>query len=243
MSLSLLIIAFVSGLLTILAPCVLPLLPVIIGGSVSKDKLRPPYAIIISLCLSIVGFTILLKTSVVSLGLNANTLKYMSGGLVFILGIITLFPNLWDKISFKLGLSQGSNSMLHKASQKSGLTKDILTGVALGPVFSSCSPTYFLILATVLPQSFFNGLVALIIYSFGLSISLFAISLLGQKLVKKLKWAADPHGNFKKIIGVLFILVSLAIFTGFDKKIETAILDSGYFDITQVENRLLETME
>ncbi len=243
MSLTLLIISLVSGLLTVLAPCVLPLLPVIIGGSLSKDKLRPPYLIITSLCLSIVIFTILLKTSVVSLGLHPNTIKYFSAGLVLLLGIITLFPQIWDKLSFKLGLSQGSNQLLEKANTKSGAVKDILTGISLGPVFSSCSPTYFLILATVLPQNFFNGLIALLVYSFGLSLSLFAISILGQKLVKKLKWAANPHGNFKKVIGVIFILVSIAIFTGFDKKIEAKILDSGFFDVTQFENQLLEKTE
>lgn len=242
MSLSLLIIAFLAGLLTILAPCVLPLLPVIVGGSVTKDKLQPPYVMIASLCLSIVIFTILLKSSVVSLGLHPDNIKLFSGGLVLILGIITLFPQIWEKISFKLGLSQGSNKLLNEASQKKGITKDVLIGIALGPVFSSCSPTYFLILATVLPQSFLNGLIGLIVYSFGLSLSLLGVSVLGQKLVKKLKWAADPHGVFKKVIGVLFIFVAIAIFTGLDKQIEIAILDAGY-NVRGLEDSLLQNLD
>lgn len=240
MSLGLILVAFISGILTVLAPCVLPLLPVIIGGSLNKDELKPPYVIIISLSLSIVIFTLLLKVGVASFGLSEQTLKTVSASLILFLGVITLFPGLWEKLSFKLGLSDSSNKFLNSASHKKGLLKDILTGVALGPVFSSCSPTYFLILATVLPESFINGVIALIIYSVGLSLSLFLVSILGQKLVKKLKWATNPEGLFKKVLGVLFILVALAIYTGVDKKIEAAILDSGFFDITKVEQKLLE---
>jgi cytochrome c biogenesis protein CcdA/thiol-disulfide isomerase/thioredoxin len=243
MSLSLLLIAFLAGILTILAPCVLPLLPVIIGGSLNKENLKPPYLIIASLCLSIVIFTLLLKTGVATLGLNPNTLKAISATLLLLLGLVTIFPHAWEKIAFKLGLSNKSNQFLDQASHQRGAAKDILTGVALGPVFSSCSPTYFLILATVLPTNFFNGVIALLVYSLGLSLSLFAVSFLGQKLIKKLKWATNPEGWFKKMLGILFILVALAIYTGVDKKIEIAILDSGFFDVTQIENKLLESTD
>ena len=61
----LLLISFIAGVLTILAPCVLPLLPVIIGGSISgktKEKSRP-YIIAASLAASLVVFTLLLKLS------------------------------------------------------------------------------------------------------------------------------------------------------------------------------------
>ena len=85
---------------------------------------------------------------------------------------------------------------------------DIAVGAALGPVFTTCSPTFFVILATVLPQSLAKGLIDLAAYIIGLALSLFLISWLGQKLVGKLEWAANPYGWFRKILGILFVLLA-----------------------------------
>ncbi len=86
----LLLISFIAGILTVLAPCVLlPLLPVIVGGSVSaraKEKARP-YIIAASLAGSIIGFTLLLKVSTVLINLSPNVLNYVSGGLLVALGV------------------------------------------------------------------------------------------------------------------------------------------------------------
>jgi len=137
-------------------------------------------------------------------------------------------------------LSSESGQMLQKSSQKKGIKGDILVGLSLGPVFSSCSPTYFLILATVLPQSYAKGVVYLIAYAIGLSLMLLLIGYIGQRLVKKLGGVADPTGKFKRGLGILFIIVGLFIMTGADKKVQTYILENGgIFDITKVEQRLL----
>ena len=107
---------------------------------------------------------------------------------------------------------------------------------------SSCSPTYFVILATVLPASFFLGTTYLIAYAIGLSGILLLIALLGQRFVGGLNKLSDPKGWFKKSIGVLFLLVGLSIMTGFDKTIEAYLVDLG-FDFTGIEQRLLENVE
>jgi len=60
----LLIVSFIAGVLTILAPCILPLLPVVLGGAVSDaGNRRRPFIIIIALSLSVFIFTLLLKGS------------------------------------------------------------------------------------------------------------------------------------------------------------------------------------
>ena len=143
----------------------------------------------------------------------------------------------------KFNLAGESNKLLAKSAQNKSFVGEILMGASLGPVFSSCSPTYFLILATVLPQSFFIGLICLIFYSVGLALILLLVAFLGQKCVQKLKWAADPEGPLKKGLGILFILVGLFILTGADKKVQTYILDKGFFDIGKVEEILLENVE
>ena len=65
------------------------------------------------------------------------------------------------------------------------MTKYVFMGFALGPVFSSCSPTYALILAIILPAGFVFGTIALISYILGLAFILLLIAAFGQKLIKK----------------------------------------------------------
>lgn len=120
--------------------------------------------------------------------------------------------------------------MLSRSTSRADLGGAVLTGAALGPVFSSCSPTYALIVAAVLPVSFFEGVVYVLAYAIGLAAALLLIALLGRGLVRRLGWLADPHGWFRRTVGVLFILVGVAVITGFDKQLQTWILDAGLYD-------------
>ena len=114
----------------------------------------------------------------------------------------------------------------------------MLMGAALGPVFSSCSPTYFVILATVLPQSFAAGFADLLAYAVGLSGFLFIIAILGQKLVDRLGVTINPTGWFRRGIGILFILVGLTVAIGLEARAEAWLLNRG-FDLGGVEESLL----
>lgn len=241
---TLLLAAFFFGVLTVLAPCVLPLLPIILGASVEEEDSKwTPYIIIASLSVSILVFSLLLKVSTVLIGVPPSFWKAFSWGLIIGLGIITIFPNLWKSLSMKCGFTGKSNNLLQKSTGKKGYMKHILMGFALGPVFSSCSPTYALILAIILPAGFAFGFLALIFYVLGLATVLLAIAKFGQTLIKKLKWVSNPNGIFKKILGFIFILVGLAIFTGFDKKIEIAILDAGFLNTTEFEQKIINDLE
>ena len=113
---------------------------------------------------------------------------------------------------------------------RQSVTGDILTGAALGPVFSSCSPTYALIVAAVLPVSFAEGVAYVVAYAIGLAGMLLLIALLGRGLVRRLGWLANPGGWFRRVIGAIFVLVGIAVITGFDKQLQTWILDAGLYD-------------
>jgi cytochrome c biogenesis protein CcdA len=71
---TLLVLSFVAGVLTVLAPCVLPILPVIVGGSVVNGKKSRPWVIIISFAVSILIFTLILQRLVQQFGLRPSTL-------------------------------------------------------------------------------------------------------------------------------------------------------------------------
>lgn len=235
-----LVVSFIAGVLTVLAPCILPLLPVVIGSSASGRSKYTPYIVVGSLGVSVIIFTYLLKASTVFIMVPPQLWTYISGGILVLFGAILLFPNIWEKVPGLAKLSAESNRLVGSGYQRKSFIGDVLIGAALGPVFSTCSPTYFVILASVLPVSFALGTVYIFSYVFGLSLVLLLIAFLGQRFANRLTTISDSHSYLKRGIGALFIILGILISTGLEKKLETKILDSGYFDITKLEQKLLE---
>jgi cytochrome c biogenesis protein CcdA len=238
-------ISFLAGILTILAPCILPLLPVIIGGSLDNNhrNIKRPLIITASLAVSIIVFTLLLKASTAFITIPQSFWTYFSGSIILIFALTLLFPDTWAKLTNKLShgkLEQGSQKLMYKMFTKEGIGASIILGAAMGPVFASCSPTYFLILGTVLPASFGIGLINLVAYALGLSSVMLLIAFLGQRIMKVMNVAANPKGWFKKSLGILFLIVGLATMFGYDKQLEAYILDQGYFGLTEIEEKLIE---
>lgn len=243
---ALLILSFIAGVLTVAAPCILPLLPVIIGGSLleaNRDKPERqwfrPLVIAFSLAASVVVFTLLIKATTALLGVPHIIWQAVSGVIVVLLGLHYVWPHGWEKLSAATGLFSRSNAVLGKAYKKKGLGGAMLIGVALGPVFSSCSPTYALIVATVLPVSFAQGFLYLVAYALGMSATLLLIAYLGQIFTAKLRWLSNPSGWFKRVVGGLFIVVGVLVLFGLDKKFQAYVLERGWYDpISNLEERL-----
>lgn len=232
-------VSFVAGLLTVLAPCTLALLPVIVGGTLSGGtSTRRIIVVTASLGVSVILFTLLLKASTTLIAVPQSFWQGVSGGIIVLLGLAMAFPRLWDAIPGLARINRASNVALATGYQKQSIMGDILTGAALGPVFSSCSPTYFLILATVLPRSFAEGIVHLGLFALGLCIGLFVVAFAGAKLLERLGVASDPNGWIKRGIGVLFLALGVAIIFGYEKKLETFAAEH-FFDVTKVEQVLL----
>ncbi|PIQ78222.1 cytochrome C biogenesis protein [Candidatus Peregrinibacteria bacterium CG11_big_fil_rev_8_21_14_0_20_46_8] len=229
--------SFLAGVLTVLAPCVLSLLPVIIGGSVGEKNALRPLIIVLSLGVSVIIFTLLLKATTALIGIPQEFWKFVSGGLITIIGLIMLFPDQWTQIAFKLKLYK-SDKLMTKSSQTSGTTGAILLGASLGPVFTTCSPTYLLILAIVLPKSLGLTVINLAIYAIGMSIPLLAIGYGGRKIASKFRGTSNPKGWFKRSLAILLIITGIAVITGFDKKIESALIERGYVGAFELEQSI-----
>jgi cytochrome c-type biogenesis protein len=243
------LIAFLAGVLTVLAPCVLPLLPILIGSSATSGDLKNKFpwglfGIVAGLAVSVFVFTLLLRTSIrfnpLLGGLSDNFWAAVSGGIIGIFGLFSLFPGLWDRIATKLKLNNRSDILLHKAGENKSRYSPVLLGAALGPVFSSCSPTFFVILGLLtLEGGFWQGILLLLFYVAGLSLIMLAIGVFGRALVKKLGWASDPNGWLKKGLGIVLILAGLAIALRLDKSFEAVLLETGIYDGLQgFENNL-----
>ena len=220
--------ALIAGILTTLAPCVLPLLPVIVGGSLgSSTRESRKRALIIagSLGVSVILFTLLLRATTALIGIPQETWQWISGGILIALGAVTVFPKIWDKISTRLSLQRLTNRGLSQAQARGGVLGSVLTGAALGPVFSSCSPFYGFVVVSVLPASFAEGMLYLIAYVVGLCGTLLLLALLGQRLMGKARWLANPDGVFRRVLGIVFVLVGIAIILGLDKDLQTWLIE------------------
>jgi cytochrome c-type biogenesis protein len=237
--------SFAAGLLTVLAPCVLPLLPVIVGGTAARTDAGPtrhsrPFIIAISLAVSVVTFTLLLKASTVLLGVPLWVWALVSGGLVAVIGVTMLAPATWDRVVLATGVQSWSGRALARTHERRGIAGDVALGAALGPAFNSCSPTYALIVATVLPTGFAAGVLYTAAYAAGLALALLVIALAGTTLVRKLGWLADPHGWFRRIMGAILILTGLGIVLGVDRLLQSFILDRGWYaPIEELERNIL----
>lgn len=245
---ALLLVCFVAGVLTAASPCVLPVLPVIVGGAavrsdpdsaIADRQWYRPIVIAGALTASIVLFSLLLVATTALLGVPRFVWQLIAGGIVVALGVTLLFPGLWDAVITAIGIQRRANQALDRSYRRGGLLGDLLVGAALGPTFSSCSPTYALVMATVLPASFGAGVLYIAVYAVGLAATLLLVGFLGAAFARRLGWLSRPDGWFRRTIGVLFVVVGLAVVLGLDHQLQTVLLDQGWYEpISRFEERL-----
>lgn len=235
---TLLITSFFAGILTILTPCSLPLLPIVLSGSVQNKSKYRIFLIIASLGLSVFIFSLFIKASINALSTDIGFIRILSGIILIVLGIATIVPNVWDTISTRIGLHNNSNKLLNNVNKKGKFVSAVLTGFALGPVFSSCSPLYGYILYAILPSNTIEGILYLLSFIAGMSLFLFLIATLGQRLISKTKWITNPNSKFKKVLGVIFIIVGVLVVFNLDKRIESYLLEQSF-----IQNILLNKVE
>jgi len=176
-------------------------------------------------------FTILLKASTVLIDIDPKFWDYLSGIVLILFGITLIFPKLWSWLMIKTGIESWSQKNLESSSQKEGIWWPIGMGAALGPVFSSCAPTYGLLIATILPLDITSGLIGLTFYFIGLGSILLLITIFGRSILGKFRFFANPSWAFRKVLGVLVLLIGLMIVSGTVKKIQTWVVENWNFPI------------
>jgi cytochrome c biogenesis protein CcdA len=258
--------ALIAGVLTTLAPCVLPLLPIIVGGSIAgalaeeraddatgsvavgtatvqvvqrRSAVSRALVITASLGVSILVFTLALKATTALIGIPPQAWQWVSGGVLIALGLVGAFPDLWERLSARLGLQARSAQRLGAARRRDGVPGEVLTGAALGPVFTSCSPLYGYVIVTVLPAEPVRGLVLLGVYILGLCATLLLVALAGQRVVVRFGWAADSHGWFRRGLGLVFIVVGVLVATGAMKSLEAWLVVNAPFAPWNLDSRFI----
>lgn len=235
------LVAFAAGVLSVLAPCVLPVLPVILGWSLSGQKWRKPLIVISSTVVSIVLFTVILKASTALLGIDPAVWTWISGLVIILYGVTLVAPDLRDRCRAIVWLDR-ANTLATASDRYTGIWSDVVLWVSLGPIFASCSPTYALLLSVIFPQSLVQGVIYTLIYALWFGSLLTVVAYGGRAVIRRLGWLTNPHGLFKKFLWLLLIVTWVLIVTGLMKRLETAVLDAGWFDVTVIEEKLLDTI-
>ncbi len=234
---SLWLLSFVAGMLTVLAPCTLPLLPVLfwalIGGA-SKVRMR---RVLAAFWCAVLVLTIWLKVVFAGLPLDVQNLRYVSASIFIIFGAFLLFPHIRDRLMASLWTQQRVDAFLQHPN--SSLWYDISLWVALWPLFNSCSPTYLLLVATILPAHLWQGIILTFFYIAWVTIMLAFLLYGGRAILRKLPWIMQVVSSTKYLLGIFMILLGLAIIRWLDKWLAEQIISLGW----QIDTTMWEVQQ
>lgn len=237
--------SFLAGILSVLAPCVLPMIPILLWGWIIWDK-RKPLRIIWSAMLCIFLFTYLLKISTAFIDIPLSTWSWLSWTIIWLYGLVLVFPALWDRVvtlirsigSRNDAVADGYNPSLHNKWWQS-VWWDVLLWASLWPIFATCSPTYALLLGAVLPVSTSLAILWILAYMIWFGGFLYILVLWGRQLIKRFHVVANSNGWFKKILGIILFIIWICIATGYIKTIEANLI-SCISDSSQLEQGIIE---
>jgi cytochrome c-type biogenesis protein len=193
------IASFIAGVLSVLSPCVLPLLPVILAYSAGKGKLRP-FAIVLGLSLSFTLMGIMASAFGSVLYLHIEKLRILAGLLIVIFGISMLFG------TDIFGIVANYTGKIHV--RKSSPFGGLLLGASLGVIWIPCvGPILGSILTAVaLEGNMTYGASMLFIYSMGFAVPMLIIAYSANISSARLSRIAKYDAGIKKVAGALLII-------------------------------------
>lgn len=233
----LLFFAFLAGIVTVLSPCVLPVLPALLSAGGGKGHLRP-IGIICGLIFSFTFFTLTLTTIVHLTGISPDFLRYIAIGLIVLFGLLMIFPFLGEKFAEATsGIADLGQSVQEKSKLfGSGFSSGFILGVALGLVWTPCAGPILAAITTLVATSevtLFTFLITLA-YSLGAAIPMLLIIYGGKKIIGSSKGLSKYAELIRKGFGVLMILGALAIAFHYDVKFQQFAIQ--YVPLINIEN-------
>jgi len=211
------IIAFIAGIITLLSPCVLPVLPLILSGTTGNK--RRSYGIILGFTTAFTLLTLFLSTVVRILGVSPDLIRNLAIFFIAFFALTILVPPLqlaWEAFTSKLlprQQSQTSNSLLGGALF--GVNLAILWTPCVGPILASVIS--LALTGTVTAQTFFITLS----YSLGTATMMLLIMTFGRQLTSKF---TNPL-RFQKGLAVLMLATAVSMWFGVDRQIQTKLLE------------------
>lgn len=221
----LILFSFLAGIVTILSPCILPILPVVLTSTIGGQDIGKarPLGVVFGFIASFTFFTLFLSIIVNASGIPADTLRLFSVVVIGLFGVSYLIP------TFQRVLERSFSFLAKFApqnAQRQGFFGGVLIGLSIGLLWTPCVGP---ILASVISlaitgQVTLDAFLLTFAYATGTAIPLFIILLGGQTVLKKVPWLLANTAKIQKIFGLIMILTAVAIFFNLDRKFQSYIL-------------------
>jgi cytochrome c-type biogenesis protein len=239
MALGTLALALLSGALSSLSPCVLPLLPIVLGAAGAEHRWGPA-ALAAGVALSFTALGLFVATVGFAIGLDGAWFRSAGAILLLGLGAILLVPDLQMRVAAAGGPAANWVEQRFGFQSAPGLGGQFALGLLLGAVWAPCvGPT--LGAASVLAAKGEDlASVALTMATFGIgaAIPLLLLGLLSREAM--MRWRGrllGAGGTGKTILGALLAIVGLMILTGLDKRIEATLVDLSPAWLTELTTK------
>ena len=221
-------LSFVAGLVTILNPCVLPLIPILVASALSKAR-AGPLALAAGLVTSftLFGFTVIAFGY--SLGIDEQLVRLLAGSLLAVAGALLLVPQAQAALSAAAApIANAGNQQLERISGN-GWRGQFLVGLLLGVVWAPCvGPTLGVAIAAASTgENLASSFVIFLTFGLGVAVSILAFAYGSRKALGERRATLQVLARYgKPLFGAALLVVGLMVVTGFDKVIEIALLDS-----------------
>jgi cytochrome c-type biogenesis protein len=234
-----LFLALLAGILTVLSPCVLPLLPLTLGAAASHGRMGPVF-LSAGMTVSFVVIALFVAVAGYSIGLDEGFFRLVAASIMIAVGLVLSVPVLQTQFAVASGPASNWINKKWGSSFTSGSSSQFGLGALLGAVWAPCvGPT--LGAASVLAAQGENlGEVTLTMTAFGIgaALPLLVLGMLSRELM--LKWRSKmltASGTLKTTMGLLLVLVGISIISGFDKVVEAKLVDLSPDWLTELTTR------
>lgn len=222
-------LAFAAGLLSILSPCVLPVVPIVLGAAVAEHPLGA-VALAAGLALSFTAIGLVLALAGFAIGIDAGMLRVAAAGIMIAIGAVLLVPGWQARLAAAGGPLSGWADRMFGGTASSGLVGQFAIGLLLGAVWSPCvGPT--LGAASLLAsqgQDLFKVTLTMVAFGVGAALPLILLGQLSRAALMRVRDRLISAGKFgKSLLGASFILIGVTIVTGIDKTVEAMLVDAS----------------
>lgn len=202
--------AFAAGLLTIAAPCILPMLPIILGATAGSTSPFRPIYVVLGFVLTFSAFTLVFSFFTRLAGLSALDLRVLSAALIALMGLALLWPAPFERLTARLPSLAGTG--------REGLFGAFGVGASLGLVWAPCAgPVLASILIFVATSpDWTTSLLLLLVYALGCAIPMLLIAYGGQYVTTRVRALARHTWLLQRVCGGLMIAAGVSIILGYD---------------------------
>lgn len=219
-------LSFLAGVLSTLSPCVLPLLPILIGSAITNHR-RGPLALALGLGLSFTLAGVALASLGLYLGLNQGWLRNGAAVVLLLLGAVLLSNRLQNRFASATASVGTTGDALSRRISFAGLPGQFALGFLLGLVWAPCVGPTLGAAVTLASQGHALGEVILVMFVFGIgaSLPLALFGTLSREAMLRTRGKLMKVGSTGKyVLGVLMIAVGASILTGFDRGLEARLV-------------------